>query len=62
MCTPEISDFYLKSEGKEVERNKNERNESGCKLLIYFLGLKYFQGGVEKFSGGWGVEKFSGGG
>ena len=27
--SPEMSDFYLKSEGKEVERNKNERNRSG---------------------------------
>ena len=43
----------------------------GCKLLIYFLGLRYFQGGVWEIfgGGGWkfifflggGVEKFSGG-
>ena len=34
----------------------------GCKLLIYFLGLRYFQGGVEKFSegGGGGVKIFRG--
>ena len=44
--------FYLKSEGKEVERKKMKGMGVGCKLLIYF------QGGVEKFSGG-GVEKFS---
>ena len=31
----------------------------GCKLLIYFFGLRYFQGGLRNFRGG-GVEKFSG--
>ena len=30
----------------------------GCKLLIYFFGLRYFQGGFEKFSGRGGREIF----
>ena len=48
-----FSDFYLKSEGKEVERKKMKGMGVGCKLLIYFLGLS-FQGGVEKFFFGGG--------
>ena len=56
---PKFSDFYLKSEGKEAEKMKE--TGVGCKLLIYFLGLRYFQGEVEKFSGG-GLRNFRGGG
>ena len=72
---PEIFRFFLKSEGKEIERKRKKRDVGGGGLplniflgLIFFrVGLRYFQGGVEKFSGGvekfsWGVEKFSGGG
>ena len=33
----------------------------GCKLLIYFLGLRNFEGGLRNFRGG-EVEKFFGGG
>ena len=57
---PKFSDFYLKSEGKEVEK-KMKGMGVGCKLLRYFLGLRYFQGGVENFFRGW-VKIFRGGG
>ena len=33
----------------------------GCKLLIYFFGLRYFQGGLRNFRGG-GLRNFRGGG
>ena len=51
--------FLVESEGKEVEskRKKMKGMGVGCKLLIYFLGLRYFQGGLRNFRGG---EKFSG--
>ena len=51
---PEMFRFLVESEGKEVEskRKKMKGMGVGCKLLIYFLGLRYFQGGFEKFSGG----------
>ena len=71
---PKIFRFFLKSEGKEIERKRKK----GCwggggYLLTYFCGRYFFEWGldisrgVEKFSGGvekfsWGVEKFSGGG
>ena len=71
---PKFSDFFLKSEGKEIERKREKGMLGGGGLplniflgLIFFrVGLRYFQGGlknfrgVEKFSGG--VEKFSWGG
>ena len=77
--SPEMFRFLVESEGKEVEskRKKMKGMGVGCKLLIYFLGLRYFQGGLRNFRGGvqnfsgrggqeiiflWGVEKFSGGG
>ena len=52
--------FLVESEGKEVEskRKKMKGMGVGCKLLIYFLGLRYFQGGLRNFRGG--GEKFSG--
>ena len=36
----------------------------GCKLLIYFFGLRYFQGGLRNFrgGGGGGLRNFRGGG
>ena len=72
---PEIFRFFLKSEGKEIERKRKKRDVGGgvplnifLGLIFFRVGLRYFQGGlrnfrggVEKFSGG-GVEKFSGGG
>ena len=46
--------FLVESEGKEVEskRKKMKGMGVGCKLLIYFLGLRYFQGGLRNFRGG----------
>ena len=70
---PKFSDFFLKSEGKEIERKRKKGMLGGGGLpLNIFLGLIFFRvglrnyRGVEKFSGGvekfsWGVEKFSGG-
>ena len=47
---PTFSDFFLKSEGKEVERKKNEKGcGGGGYLLTYFLGVEIFPEGVEKF-------------
>ena len=57
---PEMFRFLFESEGKEVERKKKKGMGVGCKLLIYFWGLRYFQGGLRNFRGG-GVEKFFGG-
>ena len=71
---PEIFRFFLKSEGKEIERKRKKGLLGGGGLplniflgLIFFqVGLRYFQRGlrnfrgVEKFSRG--VEKFSWGG
>ena len=66
---PEIFRFFLKSEGKEIERKRKKGMLGGLPLniflgLIFFrVGLRYFQGGlrnyrgVQKFSGG--IEKFS---
>ena len=48
-------DFYLKSEGKEVERKGMGVR---YKLLIYFLGLRNFRGGGGREIFGWGVENF----
>ena len=64
---PEIIRFFLKSEGKEIERKrKNKGCWGGGYLLTYFWSWYFFEWGwdifrgVEKFSGG--VENFSGGG
>ena len=69
-----ISDFFLKSEGKEIERKrKKEMLVEGLPLniflgLIFFrVGFRYFQGVLRNFQEGLrnfrgGVEKFSGGG
>ena len=74
---PKFSDFFLKSEGKEIEKKGMLGGGLPLNIFLGFIffraGLRYFQGGlrnyrgVEKFSGGaekfsWGVEKFSGGG
>ena len=66
---PKFSDFFLKSEGKEIERKRKKGMFVGggglplnifLGLIFFRVGLRYFQGGgVEKFSWG-GVEKFSG--
>ena len=58
---PGFSDFFLKSEGKEVEKKKkNEKGwEEGRVIVDIFLGSEIFSSGVQIFSGG--VEKFSGG-
>ena len=52
-------DFFLKSEGKEVERKgKKLKRDGGGVLLTYFLGLRFFRVGLRNFRG---VQKFSGG-
>ena len=57
--------FFLKSEGKEVERNKKRKGcdgeGGGGYMLTYFLRVEIFQGSLRNFLGG-GVDKFSGGG
>ena len=67
---PKFSDFFLKSEGKEIERKRKKRDVGGglplnilFGLIFFRVGLRYFQGalrnfrGVEKLSGG--IDKFS---
>ena len=65
---PEIFRFFLKSEGKEIER---KRKNKGCwggglplniflELIFFRVRLRYFQGGWEIFGRGW--EFFGGGG
>ena len=39
---PRFSDFFLKSEGKEVERKRVRRDGGGGKLLTYSWGLRFF--------------------
>ena len=59
---PKFSDFFLKSEGKEIERKRKKRDVGGGGgglPLNIFLGLRFFVSGVEIFSGG--VEKLSSG-
>ena len=61
---PKFSDFFLKSEGKEIERKRKKEIIFG--VDIFSSGVEIFSGGIEKFSGGvekfsWGVGKFSGG-
>ena len=64
---PEIFRFFLKSEGKEIERKRKKKvlGGGGGLPLNIFLGVDIFSSGVEIFSGGVeifsGVEKFSGG-
>ena len=52
--SPEMFRFLVESEGTEVEskRKKMKGMGVGCKLLIYFLGFRYFQGGLRNFRGG----------
>ena len=38
---PKFSDFFLKSEGKEIERKRKKRDVGGLPLNI-FLGLIFF--------------------
>ena len=64
---PEIFRFFLKSEGKEIERKRKKRDVGGGGIpvniflgLIFFrVGLRYFQGGLRNYRG---VEKFFWGG
>ena len=60
---PKFSDFFLKSEGKEIERKKNEKGWGGGGRLIVniFLGSEILELGSDIFrEGGW--EIFGGGG
>ena len=62
---PEIFRFFLKSEGKEVERKRKKMKRDsggggGVGLIVNtFFGAEIFSSGVQIFSGE--VEKFSGG-
>ena len=51
---PEIFRFFLKSEGKEIERKRKKRDVGGggglplnifLGLIFFRVGLRYFQGG-----------------
>ena len=57
--SPNFFRFFLKSEGIQRGRNKNNSIRCGGELRFYRMGLRYFQGGVEKYSVG--VEKLQGG-
>ena len=64
---PEIFRFFLKSEGKEIERKRKKGvvGGGGGLLLHIFLGVDIFSSGVEIFSGGLknfrGLRNFRGG-
>ena len=47
---PKFSDFFLKSEGKKIERKRKKR-DGGVPLNI-FLGLIFFRVGLRYFQGG----------
>ena len=50
---PKFSDFFLKSEGKEIERKRKKRDVGGGGLpLNIFLGLIFFQVGLRYFQAG----------
>ena len=50
---PKFSDFFLKSEGKEIERKRKKRDVGGGGLpLNIFLGLIFFRVGLRYFQGG----------
>ena len=72
---PEIFRFFLKSEGKEIERKRKKGVLGGggfplnifLGLIFFRVGLIYFHGGLRNFREGLrnfrgGVEKISGGG
>ena len=50
---PKIFRFFLKSEGKEIERKRKKRDVGGgglplnifLELIFFRVGLRYFQGG-----------------
>ena len=61
---PKFSDFFLKSEGKEIERKR--RDVGGGVPLNIFLGLMFFRVGLRYFQGGLrnfreGLRNFRGG-
>ena len=52
---PEIFRFFLKSEGKEIERKRKKRDVGGGGgglPLNIFLGLIFFRAGLRYFQGG----------
>ena len=49
--------FFLKSEGKEIERKRKKRDVGGLPLNI-FLGLIFFRVGLGYFQGGGGLRNF----
>ena len=49
---PKFSDFFLKSEGKEIERKRRKRDVGGGLPLNIFLGLIFFQVGLRYFQAG----------
>ena len=54
---PKFSDFFLKSEGKGIERKRKKGMLGGGGVHIF--GVDIFSSGVDIFSGG--VDIFSGG-
>ena len=57
---PEIFRFFLKSDGKEVERKKKKNEKGWGGGLTYFWGLRFFGVGFRYFQGG-GLRNFRGG-
>ena len=51
---PKFSDFFLKSEGKEIERKRKKGmlEGGGGVLLNIFFGLIFFRVGLRYFQGG----------
>ena len=65
---PKFSDFFLKSEGKEIERKRKKGMLGGggglplnifLGLIFFRVGLRYFQGGLRNFREG--LRNFRGG-
>ena len=52
---PEIFSFFLKSEGKEIERKKGDVGGGGVTSMKHIFEVDIFSSGVEIFSAG--VEK-----
>ena len=56
---PKFSDFFLKSEGKEIERKRKKKGCWGGGYLLTYFGVDIFRVGLRYFKGG-GVRNYRG--